>query len=107
MSFCEHQPQLVDDIIGCHGILVTSYSSLTINQAVLHEHNWHYVILDEGHKIRNPDAQVTIASKQVRQDFPSTMFDVQTLFQKRYLHSHEYILWTGSNKRQLMKSTRL
>lgn len=27
-------------------------------------HDWHYVILDEGHKIRNPDAQATLAAKQ-------------------------------------------
>ncbi|XP_078715634.1 DNA excision repair protein ERCC-6 isoform X4 [Lampetra fluviatilis] len=29
-------------------------------------HPWHYVILDEGHKIRNPDAAVTVACKQFR-----------------------------------------
>lgn len=28
-------------------------------------HDWHYVILDEGHKIRNPNAAVTLACKQV------------------------------------------
>lgn len=28
------------------------------------QHHWHYVILDEGHKIRNPDAQATLAVKQ-------------------------------------------
>jgi DNA excision repair protein ERCC-6 len=28
--------------------------------------NWHYVILDEGHKIRNPDAKVTIVAKCFR-----------------------------------------
>ena len=27
---------------------------------------WDYVVLDEGHKIRNPDAEVTLACKQVR-----------------------------------------
>nr|XP_032805990.1 DNA excision repair protein ERCC-6 isoform X3 [Petromyzon marinus] len=29
-------------------------------------HPWHYVILDEGHKIRNPAAAVTVACKQFR-----------------------------------------
>lgn len=29
-------------------------------------HHWHYIILDEGHKIRNPDAQATLAVKQFR-----------------------------------------
>lgn len=28
-------------------------------------YDWHYVILDEGHKIRNPNTAVTIACKQV------------------------------------------
>jgi DNA excision repair protein ERCC-6 len=28
--------------------------------------NWHYVILDEGHKIRNPDAKITIVAKCFR-----------------------------------------
>ena len=28
------------------------------------ERKWHYVILDEGHKIRNPDAQITLAVKR-------------------------------------------
>ena len=28
--------------------------------------NWHYVILDEGHKIRNPDAKITLVAKCFR-----------------------------------------
>lgn len=28
--------------------------------------NWGYVILDEGHKIRNPDSEITLVSKQFR-----------------------------------------
>ena len=32
----------------------------------IHKYDWHYVILDEGHKIRNPEAQVTFACKMVR-----------------------------------------
>lgn len=31
----------------------------------IHSYDWHYVILDEGHKIRNPNAAVTLACKQV------------------------------------------
>ena len=47
-----------------NGILITSYSSILIYQDLLQEFEWHYVILDEGHKIRNPDAQTTIACKR-------------------------------------------
>ncbi|XP_021935615.1 DNA excision repair protein ERCC-6-like isoform X3 [Zootermopsis nevadensis] len=50
--------------VGC--ILVTSYVGAVQHQETLLARDWHYVILDEGHKIRNPDAQVTLAVKQFR-----------------------------------------
>ncbi|PNF23188.1 hypothetical protein B7P43_G02730 [Cryptotermes secundus] len=50
--------------VGC--ILVTSYVGAVQHQEALLARDWHYVILDEGHKIRNPDAQVTLAVKQFR-----------------------------------------
>lgn len=28
--------------------------------------NWHYVILDEGHKIRNPETKTTMSLKELR-----------------------------------------
>lgn len=40
------------------GILLTSYTSAVIHQDHLTRFKWQYVILDEGHKIRNPDAKV-------------------------------------------------
>ena len=46
-------------------MLLTSYSAMTSHKELLVEQDWHYVILDEGHKIRNPDAQITLAVKQV------------------------------------------
>ena len=46
------------------GIIVTSYNGILSYKDVLAEQNFDYVILDEGHKIRNPDAQVTLAVKQ-------------------------------------------
>jgi DNA excision repair protein ERCC-6 len=42
--------------VGC--ILVTSYVGAVQHQEALLARDWHYVILDEGHKIRNPDTQV-------------------------------------------------
>ena len=56
---------MVRNLVQSNGILVTSFSSLVIHQDLLLNFDWHYIILDEGHKIRNPDAQVTIAAKQV------------------------------------------
>lgn len=40
------------------GILITSYSGMLIHKDLLVTSQWHYVILDEGHKIRNPQAKV-------------------------------------------------
>ncbi|PIK45448.1 putative DNA excision repair protein ERCC-6 [Apostichopus japonicus] len=57
---------LVRDIVNTHSVLVTSYTTCRIQQELLHKFDWHYVILDEGHKIRNPDAEATIACKQFR-----------------------------------------
>ncbi|XP_023228465.1 DNA excision repair protein ERCC-6-like isoform X1 [Centruroides sculpturatus] len=57
---------LVEQINSCNGILITSYAGICIYQNLLLSYEWHYIILDEGHKIRNPDAQVTLACKQFR-----------------------------------------
>lgn len=40
------------------GIMITSYTSVLIHKEALLKVQWHYVILDEGHKIRNPEAKV-------------------------------------------------
>lgn len=40
------------------GILLTSYDQLRLQRADLLAVDWGYAILDEGHKIRNPDAEV-------------------------------------------------
>ena len=63
--FVLFQTALVKDIAISHSVLVTSYSSVRLRQDILLRHDWHYVILDEGHQIRNPDAHVTLACKQV------------------------------------------
>ena len=48
------------------GILVTSYEQMRIQKNLLTTVKWGYAILDEGHKIRNPDADVTLVAKQVQ-----------------------------------------
>lgn len=47
------------------GICVTSYEQMRRQRQHLTGINWGYVVLDEGHKIRNPDAEVTLAAKQL------------------------------------------
>ncbi|XP_039629746.1 DNA excision repair protein ERCC-6 [Polypterus senegalus] len=63
-SFTSKKDKLIPEIVACHGILITSYSYVRIMQETMQKYNWHYVILDEGHKIRNPYAGITVACKQ-------------------------------------------
>ncbi|KGL96282.1 DNA excision repair protein ERCC-6, partial [Charadrius vociferus] len=65
-SYTDKKAKLIREIVSCHGILITSYSYIRLMQDVIHSYDWHYVILDEGHKIRNPNAAVTLACKQFR-----------------------------------------
>ncbi|KFV65211.1 DNA excision repair protein ERCC-6 [Dryobates pubescens] len=65
-SYTNKKTKLIHEIAACHGILITSYSYIRLMQDNIHSYDWHYVILDEGHKIRNPNAAVTLACKQFR-----------------------------------------
>ncbi|XP_076021677.1 DNA excision repair protein ERCC-6 [Genypterus blacodes] len=65
-SFTSKKEKLIPEIAACHGILITSYSAVRNLQETLQRYDWHYIILDEGHKIRNPNAGVTTACKQFR-----------------------------------------
>eukprot|EP01116_Phalansterium_solitarium_P008006 TRINITY_DN2117_c0_g1_i4.p1 TRINITY_DN2117_c0_g1~~TRINITY_DN2117_c0_g1_i4.p1 ORF type:complete len:1139 (-),score=414.46 TRINITY_DN2117_c0_g1_i4:186-3602(-) len=57
--------ELVRSVARTDGaVLLTTYDSVRANLKLLLKQPWHYVILDEGHKIRNPDAAVTLALKQ-------------------------------------------
>ena len=47
------------------GVLVVSYEALRMYQHLLRRYKWFYVVLDEGHKIKNPRCQVTEAVKAV------------------------------------------
>lgn len=46
------------------GILITSYNGVLKHKDLLVSSQWHYVILDEGHKIRNPQAKVSRVVKR-------------------------------------------
>ncbi|XP_014666472.1 PREDICTED: DNA excision repair protein ERCC-6-like [Priapulus caudatus] len=65
-NFVGSKASLVQDIQRDKGVLITSYAGVVQHQKMLVKYDWHYVILDEGHKIRNPDAQATLAVKQFR-----------------------------------------
>ena len=58
------------------GILITSYEQLRRQRAALVGVHWGYVVLDEGHKIRNPDAEVTLAAKQLPTVWPHRLASI-------------------------------
>nr|AGC92693.1 DNA excision repair protein ERCC-6-like protein [Heliconius erato] len=53
-----HQ-KLIRELHSSHGILLITYNGIVKYIKDLLTKKWHYVILDEGHKIRNPDTQVS------------------------------------------------
>ncbi|CCG84055.1 protein of unknown function [Taphrina deformans PYCC 5710] len=57
---------VVDKVVSEGHVLVTTYSGLTTYQEIMNPVAWSYAVLDEGHKIRNPDAEVSLAAKQLR-----------------------------------------
>ena len=64
-------------MVNDRGVIVTSYSNLRIHQDELLRYKWDYLILDEGHKIRNPDAEITLACKQVDRNLSDLRFFMQ------------------------------
>ncbi|KAF9575545.1 hypothetical protein EC968_002481 [Mortierella alpina] len=57
---------IIDRISAKGHVIVTTYAGLRIHSSRLLRKNWSYIILDEGHKIRNPDADITLTCKQFR-----------------------------------------
>lgn len=62
-SFRGSKANLIRSVATSSGILVTSYNGVSAFKELLHSAMFDHVILDEGHKIRNPDAQITVAVK--------------------------------------------
>lgn len=60
--------KLIRDINMAHGVLLVTYAGIVKYMKALISWKWHYCILDEGHKIRNPETQV---SKLLRK-FPTS-----------------------------------
>lgn len=50
---------LIKEILLNRGVLITTYSGMLQHIDILLKYEWHYVVLDEGHKIRNPNSKVS------------------------------------------------
>merc|ERR1740139_2024750 len=59
-------PSAHTNVTGVGYVVVTSYEHFRLNAPVFTRHNWGYAVLDEGQKIRNPDADVTLRIKSLR-----------------------------------------
>lgn len=64
--FLGKKVQLIKEIHKSKGIIVTTYISILKYKDDLINYNWHYLILDEGHKIRNSSAKISVALKHIR-----------------------------------------
>lgn len=58
--------RIVNKVARDGHVLVTTYSGLQSYADLLLPMNWEYAVLDEGHKIRNPNAAITIYCKELR-----------------------------------------
>ena len=58
--------RIIDRVIQHGHVLITTYAGLQTYGTSLRELEWGYVVLDEGHKIRNPNTLVTITCKQLQ-----------------------------------------
>lgn len=55
-----------DSFCGTGYVVITTFENIRRSSDIWVGHKWSYVVLDEGQKIRNPDAEVTIACKRLR-----------------------------------------
>ena len=58
--------RIVDKVVRDGHVLVTTYSGLQTYAELLIPTDWEYAVLDEGHKIRNPNTAITIYCKELR-----------------------------------------
>ena len=58
--------RIVDRVVREGHILITTYSGLQSYAELLIPVDWEYAVLDEGHKIRNPNTAITIYCKELR-----------------------------------------
>lgn len=57
---------LIDKVTEDGHVLITTYVGLRLHADKLLKINWAYGILDEGHKIRNPDSDISLTCKKLK-----------------------------------------
>ncbi|ODV59291.1 DNA-dependent ATPase RAD26 ASCRUDRAFT_37803 [Ascoidea rubescens DSM 1968] len=61
----ENMKDVINQIFKRGHVVITTYVGLRIHSDLL-SRKWGYCVLDEGHKIRNPNADISITCKKVR-----------------------------------------
>lgn len=57
---------IVDSVSRVGHVIITTYVGLRIYSNLLLPKKWGYCVLDEGHKIRNPNSDISLAAKGVK-----------------------------------------
>ncbi|KAG6039661.1 hypothetical protein E4U41_002329 [Claviceps citrina] len=57
--------RIVQGVVDNGHVLVTTYTGLLTYADELLQVEWDYAVLDEGHKIRNPNAEITVTCKEL------------------------------------------
>ncbi|EGV64145.1 hypothetical protein CANTEDRAFT_122352 [Yamadazyma tenuis ATCC 10573] len=58
--------QVVNSVMESGHVLITTYVGLRIYSKHLLTKSWGYCVLDEGHKIRNPNSEISLLCKRVK-----------------------------------------
>ncbi|KAL8750094.1 MAG: hypothetical protein Q9199_007288 [Rusavskia elegans] len=58
--------KIVERVVNEGHVLVTTYTGMQTYAELLIPVEWEYAVLDEGHKIRNPNTAITIYCKELR-----------------------------------------
>ncbi|KAK9463056.1 SNF2 family N-terminal domain-containing protein, partial [Lipomyces oligophaga] len=58
--------RLVTRVVRKGHVLITTYVGMQIYRDAIIPNKWGYCVLDEGHKIRNPDSDISLVCKRVK-----------------------------------------
>lgn len=58
--------EIVERVLARGHVLVTTYVGLRIYSKYILPHEWGYAVLDEGHKIRNPNSEISLTCKRIK-----------------------------------------
>lgn len=58
--------EMVERVLTHGHVLVTTYVGLRIYSKHILPHEWGYAVLDEGHKIRNPNLEISLTCKRIK-----------------------------------------